>query len=188
MSEDDFKSRLEGYFKFNESSHLLAHLAEHPDDTSNWLSVFFEEDPASEFPVIISPAKLSTLKEQLSRFLESYKDNICLNYLSGVIRLTTDDFDDADGERRMAASLERLKHQGGQQVEPLILQTLELKQLFSVDAQCRFARLIHERFPESPFLGLINSRFEDPYSYSQLLTPLLSRLDKLTTTYKGIDW
>jgi ATP-dependent DNA helicase RecQ len=188
ISEDGFKSRLEGYFKFNESSHLLAHLAEHPDDSSAWLSVFFEEDPASKLPKIISPAQLSTLKEQLSRFLESYKDNICLNYLSGIIRLTADDFDDADGERRMAASLERIKQQGEKQVETLIRKTMELKLLFSVDAQCRFARLIHEKFPESPFLELINSEFEDPYSYRQLLTPLLSRLGKLTTVYKGIEW
>jgi len=188
ISEEDFKSRLEGYFKFNESSHLLAHLADHPDDTSAWLAVFFEEDPASEFPEIISPAKLATLKEQLSRFLESYKDNICLDYLSGIIRLTTDDFDDADGERRMAASLERLKQRGSQLVEDLIRQTLLLKPLFSVDAQCRFARLIHEKFPESTFLELINAEFEDPYSYRQLLTPLLARLGKLTTAYKGIEW
>jgi ATP-dependent DNA helicase RecQ len=188
ISEDGFKSRLEGYFKFNESSHLLAHLAEHPDDSSVWLSVFFLEDPASESAKIVSQAQLSTLKEQLSRFLESYKDNICLNYLSGIIRLTADDFDDADGERRMAASLERLKQQGGQQIETLIRNTLELKPLFSADAQCRFARLIHEKFPVSPFLELINSEFEDPYSYRQLLTPLLSRMEKLTTVYKGIDW
>ncbi len=188
ISEDDFKSRLEGYFKFNESSHLLAHMAEHPDDSSVWLSVFFEEDSSSDLPKIISPTQLSTLKEQLSRFLESYKDNICLNYLSGIIRLTTDDFDDADGERRMAASLERLKLQGDHQVEALIRQTLELKILFSADAQCRFARLIHEKFPDSHFLEIINSEFEDSYSYSQLLTPLLLRLDKLTTVYKGIKW
>ena len=188
ISEEDFKSRLESYFKFNESSHLLAHLAEHPDDTSAWLAVFFEEDPASELPRIISPAQLATLKEQLSRFLESYKDNICLDYLSGIIRLTTDDFDDADGERRMAASLERLKQQGSQLVEGLIRQTLLLKPLFSVDAQCRFARLIHEKFPESAFLELINAEFEDPYSYRQLLTPLLARLDRLTNIYKGITW
>ncbi len=188
ISEEGFKKRLEGYFKFNESSQLLSHLAEHPDDTSAWLAVFFEENPSLEFKEIISPAKLGTLKEQLSRFLESYKDNTCLDYLSGIIRLTTDEFDDADGERRMAASLERLKRQGSDLVENLVRQTLLLKPLFSVDAQCRFARLIHEKFPESNFLELINAEFEDPYSYRQLLTPLLARLDKLTTVYKGIEW
>lgn len=166
----------------------MAHLAENPDDTSVWLSIFFEEDSASDSKEIISTAKLSTLKEQLSRFLESYKDNICLNYLSGILRLTTDEFDDADGERRMASSLERLKQQCSEQVEALIRDTLKLKPLFSVDAQCRFARLINEKFPESPFLEIINAEFEDPYSYHQLLTPLLTRLAKLTTVYKGIEW
>ncbi len=186
ITETDFKNRLEGYFKFSESSHLLSHLAENPADPSVWISVFFEEDAATDGVVLLSPEKLLTLKEQLSRFLESYKDNVCLNYLSGVMRLIADDFGNADGERRMAASLDRLKQGGSLGVEDLIQQTLQLKPLLSVDAQCRYARLIHQTFPDARFIHLINAEFRDPYSYRQLLTPMLSRLQALTNLYKGI--
>jgi ATP-dependent DNA helicase RecQ len=188
ITEADFKERLEAYFKFNESSLLLSQLAENPTDPSNWLSVFFEKDAAKGSEAIVSQAKLVTLREQLARFLESYKDNMCLNYLSGVIRLIADEFDDADGERRMAASLDRLKHQGSESVEDLIRRTMKLKPLLSVNAQCRYARLIDESFPDTCFLNLVNSEFADPYSYRQLLAPMLSRLEAVTNRYKGISW
>lgn len=188
ITENDFKNRLEGYFKFSESSHLLSYLAENPVDPSIWLSVFFRDDTESDHAMLLSPEDLLTLREQLARFLESYKDNACLNYLSGVIRLIADEFDDADGERRMAVSLGRIKDQGLNGVEELIQQTLQLKPLLSVDSQCRFARLIHQTFPDASFLHLINAEFKDPYSYRQLLTPMLSRLQAVTNIYKGIKW
>ena len=184
----EFKSRLEGYFKYNESSHLLHHLAENTADTSIWLSVFFEDEDETESRLIISEDKLSTLKEQLSRFLESYKDNICLDYLSGVIRLAFDQFDDADGERRMASSLDRLMHQDRQGVKILIRDTLKLKPILSIEAQSLFAKLIYKKFPESRILEMINTGFGDPYSYHQLLEPLASRLENVTNLYKGIKW
>jgi ATP-dependent DNA helicase RecQ len=186
----EFKGRLESYFKFSESSRMLHHLAENSANTSVWLSVFFENETESETEIrqIISEDQLSTLKEQLSRFLESYKNNICLDFLSGVIRLMSNQFDDADGERRMASSLDRLMQNDRQDIEVLIRDTLELKPLLSIDAQCRFAKLIHEKFPEPHILEMINRGFGDPYSYHQLLEPLASRLDIVTKLYKEVQW
>jgi ATP-dependent DNA helicase RecQ len=184
----EFKNRLESYFKFNESSHLLHHLAENTADISVWLSVFFEDEDKTEGRQVISQDKLTTLKEQLSRFLESYKDNVCLNYLSGVIRLMSDQFDDADGKRRMVSSLDRLLQNGREDVEVLIRDTLELKPLLSIDAQCRFSEFIHEKFPEQHILEMINAGFGDPYSYHKLLEPLASRLGNITKMYKEVQW
>jgi ATP-dependent DNA helicase RecQ len=188
IDEVEFKKRIEGYFQFNDSSHLLHHLAENTADTSIWLSVFFDGEDESESRQIISEDKFSTLREQLSRFLESYKNNVCLNYLSGVVRLASNQFDDADGERRMASSLDRLLHHDRQDVEILIRDTLELKPLLSIDAQCRFAKLIHEKIPETRILEIINIGFGDPYSYHQLLEPLASRLENITKMYKEVQW
>ena len=184
----EFKNRLEGYFKYDKSSDLLHHLAENTADTSIWLSVFFEDEDETESRHIISKDKLSTLKEQLSRFLESYKDNVCLDYLSGVVRLAFDQFDDADGERRMASSLDWLMQQDRQDLEILIRDTLKLKPLLSIEAQSLFAKLVYEKFPESRILQMINTGFGDPYSYHRLLEPLVSRLENITSLHKGIKW
>jgi ATP-dependent DNA helicase RecQ len=187
IREDEFKERLEGYFKFNESSHILHHLAENSADTDTWLSVFFKENDEGE-KELLSEKELNTLKEQLSRFLESYKDNTCLNYLSGILRLTSDQFDDADGERRMAASIEHLMAQDPDTAKGLVEKTLALKPIFSTDAQSRFAKFANEKFSDNSLLKLINKKFKDPYSYHQLLKPMVSKLDKIITRYRGIDW
>jgi ATP-dependent DNA helicase RecQ len=188
IGENEFKDRLEGFFKFNESSRLLLHLAENSADTNLWLSVFFQESGENSTPQIISNAALLTLREQLSRFLESYKNNDCLNYLSGIVRLTVDQFDDVDGERRMSLALEHLLSEDKESALRLVRQTLRLKELFSEDAQCRFARLVHEKFDDISILKEVNKGFGDPYSYHRLLVPLASRLERITSSYKGIEW
>ncbi|MDG1129097.1 MAG: RecQ family ATP-dependent DNA helicase [Paracoccaceae bacterium] len=187
-AEIAFKAKLEGYFRHDKSSHRLLHLAENSADTSLWLSVFHkeaEEDGSSE---LISPAELTTLSAQISRFLESYKNNPCLDYLSGVTRLMADQFDDTDGEIRMSSAIDKLLALGKESALTLVRETLTLKDLFSEDSRGRFARLVHERFDDLGILQEINEELKDPYSYHTLLSPLAARLEILTTNYKGVDW
>ena len=40
ISSDEFKQRIENYFKFSESSYVLQHIAEHPLDFDKWFEVF----------------------------------------------------------------------------------------------------------------------------------------------------
>jgi ATP-dependent DNA helicase RecQ len=188
MAESEFKDKLEGYFKFNQSSQLLLHLAENTADTSLWLSVFYGEPDDAGHKQLVSSREVTVLGGQLSRFLESYKDNACLNYLSGVIRLTADQFDDTDGERRMASSFDQLLDDSKEVALSLVRETLGLSSLFSKNARSRYARLVHEKFDDLCLLEEVNEVFEDSYSYHTLLLPLASRLEKLTNSYKGIDW
>ena len=188
ISEQEFKNRLEGYFKFNESSHLLHHLAENASDPSIWLSVFYKEGPDGNLGDLLGSEDIVILKNQLSRFLESYKDNVCMNYLSGIIRLVNDQFDDADGERRMARSLDSIKDYPIVSIEQLIRDTARLKRYVSVDSQCRYTRLMYEKFPQPQILELLNQSFEDPYTYRKLIEPLNARLNSVTQQYRGIEW
>ncbi|MDF1629116.1 MAG: RecQ family ATP-dependent DNA helicase [Alcanivoracaceae bacterium] len=188
VTEREFKSRLEGYFKFNNSTLTLHSLAENAADSSQWLSVLFEQDDLNERSDAISVEKLASLKEQLSRFLESYKDNPCLNYISGVLRLASDQFDDADGERRMARALDYLASRSIAEVEQVVRETLRLRPLFSIESQCRFARLINEMFSSQSMLEMINMEFQDPYTCGVLLDPMILRLQSINDSYKGIMW
>lgn len=186
ISESQFKFELEGYFKFNNSSHRLQILAEDSTDTRQWLSIFFDAPDKAAEQSILSDDSLITLKAQLSRFLESYKDNAFLNYVSGILRLAHDEFDDADGERRMSRSLDRLSGRPLGEIEGLMHDTVKLKTLLSTESQCRLARLIHEKFPHQNILEILNTGFQDPYTYGVLLDPLLVRLESVTDTYKGL--
>ncbi|MBT4731761.1 RecQ family ATP-dependent DNA helicase [Candidatus Woesearchaeota archaeon] len=188
IQESEFKNRLESYFTFNESSHTLLQLVENPTNTKLWLSVFFKESEATDSQNIINSSELSTLKEQISRFLESYKSNICLDYLSGIVRLTEDQFDNADGERRMSASLDHIIAKDKDSALELVKQTLQLKSILSIDSRSRFSRLIHEKFNDTDILRWVNKEFRDPYSYRKLIEPPVSRLDIIINKYKDINW
>jgi ATP-dependent DNA helicase RecQ len=188
ITNAEFKNRLEGYFKFNESTHLLNHLAENHTNLGRWLDLFFEEEAAMNSREIISDDQIITIKEQLSRFLESYKDNICLNYLSGIMRLIDDQFDDTDGERRMALSLDKLRGKDTIEIEILLRDTLELEPLFSMESKTRFSRLFYSKYPGEIYLRLINDRFADPYSSRMLIEPLVNQLDDVLSKFKEIKW
>ena len=186
ISESKFKFLLEGYFKNNNTSQRLKILAEDSVDTQKWLSVFFDDDEPGGELKIISDDKLITLKAQLSRFLESYHDNAFLNFISGLIRLVHNEFDDADGARRMLMSLDRLAGRPMVEIEWLMRDTVRLKPLLSTESQCRLARLVHEKFQHQNILEILNTGFQDPYTYGVLLDPLLLRIKRVTDTYKGL--
>lgn len=188
IGEADFKDRLEGYFKFNDSSHALLYLIENPSEIDLWLSVFFENANQYSEKHIINESPLLALKEQISRFLESYKDNVFLNYISGIVRLASDQFDDADGKRRMSSSLDRLMNENKESALNLVRKTLQLKPIFSKNSQSQFARFIHEKFDDLSILKEVNEEFGDAYSYRKLLAPLVLQLDRITNKQKGIDW
>ena len=188
IQEKEFKKRLESYFTFNESSNTLLHLVENPTNTDLWLSVLFKESNKDKKHKIINKSELSTLKEQIARFLESYKNNICLDYLSGVVRLTEDQFDNADGERRMSASLDHLITKNKDSALILVKKTLQLKSILSVDARSRFARLIYSKFNDLSLLEEVNKEFRDPYSYRKLIEPSALRLDIIINKYKEVSW
>lgn len=187
-AEAAFKAKLEGYFRHDKSSQRLLHLAENAAETGMWLSVFHKETETEGRLERISDSELTTLSAQISRFLESYKDNQCLDYLSGVTRLAADQFDDTDGEIRMSSSFDKVISVSRQSGLTLVRETLGLKEFFSEEARSRFARLVHEKFGDTSLLEEINQEFKDSYSYHTLLSPLAARLERLTSSYEGVDW
>lgn len=187
-AEAAFKAKLEGYFRHDKSSQRLLQLAENSTDTSTWLSIFWKKADGDEKFELISSSELTMLGAQISRFLESYKDNPCLDYLSGVIRLTSEQFDDTDGEIRMSSAFDKLLASSKQSALTLVRETLAIKDFFSEESRGRFARLVHKKFSDLTLLEEVNIQFKDSYSYHTLLSPLEERLERLTTNYKGVDW
>ena len=98
-----FKQRIDSYFTFNESTFVLQHIAEHPDDLEKWFEPFYSNSK------IITTSEFKKLRDRLSRFLESYHHSTGLDFISGFVRLCLNDFDDSDGRQRFEAALEHLK-------------------------------------------------------------------------------
>lgn len=188
ISEEEFKTRLENYFRFDDSTHRLHMIAEDAEKLGSWLTIFYEEDAETKVLKLISQEKLRELKEQVARYLESYKDNPFLNYTSGLLRLSLGQFDDADGERRMKKALEKISTKAFVEIEMLILETLNLKPLLSSEAQSQYARTMYEAFPRRQTLEIINRSFQDPYTYQELLSPLVKKLEGVLANYREVSW
>ena len=107
INQEQFKQALESYFQFGESSDLLKLIADDPNNIQQCFKVFYQSRK-QDIPVLCGPDELLRLKEQLSRFLESYKNNTGLDLISGLLRLMFNDFDDIDGERRYQAALGKI--------------------------------------------------------------------------------
>ena len=137
---------------------------------------------------LISASQLTVLGAQISRFLESYKDNPCLDYLSGLTRLAADQFDDADGEIRMSSAIDKIIAIDKRQARALALETCLLGNLLSEAAKARLARLFNQRFDDRSLLFEINEKLEDAYSYHVLMSPVVKRLEQITSKQRGIQW
>lgn len=106
ISSAQFKKRLENYFKFTHSSFILQHIAEKLDDYQRWFEVFYQfDDKKNITEKFISLEKQESLRDNLSRFIESYRYNVGLDLISGLIRLLLNDYDNADGRNRFESAM-----------------------------------------------------------------------------------
>lgn len=138
-NSEDFKRKIIAYFEVNEVTFLLQHISEHPKDFHKWFDVFVKRNQKFEVLGYILKDKKETenLKLKLQRFLESYKNNVGLNFISGIIRLFLNEFDDQDGRTRFEQALESIKEDFDESSQDeIVSKTLELGLL--IDSVGRF--------------------------------------------------
>ena len=107
--KEEFKQRIENYFKFSEATYILQHIAENPMNYGKWFEVFYQLEENKLIDKFITVRQQESLRDNLSRFLESYMGNIGLDLISGLVRLMLDDFENADGANRLHRSLNRIR-------------------------------------------------------------------------------
>jgi ATP-dependent DNA helicase RecQ len=100
---ESFKQRIDSYFIFSETTFILQHIAENPKDYEKWFEVLTTNN---QFP---NKIEFEKLKDSISRFLESYRNSIGLNFVSGFIRLALNEYEDSDGKERFESALSSVK-------------------------------------------------------------------------------
>lgn len=117
-TSDAFKQRIDSYFTFNESTFVLQHVAEHPNDIEQWFEVFYSNSK------IITTSEFMKLRDRLSRFLESYHHSVGLDIISGFVRLYLNNYEDSDGRQRFEDALSRLKNDYSKQQQDTFISLL----------------------------------------------------------------
>ncbi len=101
---DSFKSRIDSYFIFTETTFVLQHIAENPKEFEKWFEVLTANNQ------FLTELEFKKLKDSISRFLESYRNNLGLNFLSGFVRLALNEYQDSDGKERFENAIETIKN------------------------------------------------------------------------------
>lgn len=94
---DEFKEKLDNYFRLDDLTRDIASLMEaSPRQAVKLVRMWLAPNKR-----LVNNREIQKIKDSLSRYLESERNNPSLDLLSGVIRLVTDDFHNADGKPRL---------------------------------------------------------------------------------------
>lgn len=196
---DDFKARLDSYFVFNDVTAILQTIGEKPFEYEQWFKVFYYQESTNEIKEgnyisnnIFIPAikdnrlkneKYRNLQDAVSRFLESYQNNVGLNFISGLIRLVLDDFNNLDGESRFKRAFESIKNDEKSfptEHQNFILEKLvDLGSYFKTEQKEILCDVIKEYYPEK--LEFFAEKFDLPYLLYDNYRKKLQQIKDLNT-------
>ncbi len=183
-----FKERIENYFRVTDTSFILQHISENPNDIKAWFKVFYEKKDSDENSSnnLISLNDQEKLRDNLSRFLESYMYNTGLDFISGVIRLLVDDFENADGKDRFESSFKQIMKFSQDDFNYVFTNLLTLGAVMSPKSKNELAIFVLTYFPDNKIiLKQIQSALGDEFTTELLLSSLNSRLTLLNKSIYG---
>jgi len=178
-----FKAKVVSYFEVTEITFILQHISENPLDFTKWFNVFRNRDGNNLLDgyMVNDRQAVESLKYKLQRFLESYKTNIGLNFISGFVRLCLNEFNDADGKIRFISSLNSVKEKFKESdIDLIINNLLEIGSLLSIEKKLIFSESVLEIF--NNYSLLVYEKLGDDYSLNNLIkskTKILKRINKV---------
>lgn len=185
ITSAEFKVRLENYFKFTQKSYVLQHIAENPKDFEKWFEVFYQIDKNITTNTFITRRQQESLRDNLSRFLESYMHNTGLDLISGLVRLLLDDYGNSDGRDRLETSLEQIQHYESADKEFIVGQILKIGQELSNNNKSYLAESLYKFFNSQEFLLRISKSLGDSFSMATLVEQANNRLKTINEKIYG---
>ena len=138
-----FKQRIDSYFIFSETTFVLQHIAENPEDYEQWFEVLTTNN---QFP---NKAEFEKLKDSISRFLESYRNSVGLNFVSGFVRLALNEYVDSDGRERFESALSYVKQNISEEKQGNFLDRLKILGGYLTEEQkMELSQSISKAYPE----------------------------------------
>lgn len=176
LDSSKFKQRIENYFRVTNSSFILQHIAENPNDIKSWFKVFYEEQNLHQF---ISSDQQEKLRDNLSRFLESYMYNTGLDFVSGLIRLILGDYDNNDGKIRMESSLEKIKEYSKKDFDYVIKELIKIGENLDDNSKSLLSESIYKVVKDESLLFSLAECMKDSYSIKTCINLYNNRLKKV---------
>ena len=172
QSETQFKEYMEQYFKFDEDVFKLDYIAEDPENINLWQNFFFNEDNE-----MLNIDDLNNLNISLRRFLESYKSNTGLNFISGMIKLINGEYLDLDGKSRLEASFEEIKNFSKEDIDKAYETCILIGKRLDIKSKNYISKLLHQKLMKDPVK--IYLELNDQYSLNEVIKNSTNRIKKL---------
>jgi ATP-dependent DNA helicase RecQ len=171
---ESFKSRIDSYFIFTETTFIIQHIAENPKEFEKWFDVLTINN---QFP---NEVEFKKLRDSISRFLESYRNNLGLNFLSGFVRLALNEYQDSDGKERFESALEIIKQTFLKSEQDDFLNRLMiLGKNLNEEQKMELCQSISKFYPEK--LEQLAEFYDLAYLLNDVYSQKLSQLKKLNT-------
>lgn len=124
---ESFKRRIDSYFKFTDTTFILQHITENPNDYLQWFEAFYLNEATKDFdengnriykkihiPQIAGQQarieEYQKMKDAISRFYESSRGkNEGINFLSGFVHLALNDYENSRGKELFESALSSVK-------------------------------------------------------------------------------
>lgn len=169
-----FKSTLEAYFQTNKAFSDLPSIIE--------LSAIDVMNPINDILLtkdkkLKSATSLSKMSNNLMKYLEAYRDNPGLNLLSSLLRLSNNNFDDADGMQRFDNFLDAFgdSYKNIKQIIPLI----EILSKFNPELNSKAFASMLEKYPNTELAKLILETTECEQAENFLINELSNSLEAI---------
>lgn len=167
-----FKQHIDNYFIITETTFVLQHIAENPTEYDKWFEVLTTNN---QFP---NKTEFEKLKDSISRFLESYRNNVGLNFVSGFVRLALNEYEDSDGKERFESALSSIKETFTQEQQKDFLNRLKvLGKHLTEEQKMELSQSISRYYPE--MLEELAEYYDLAYLLNDVYTEKLKELKKL---------
>jgi len=181
----EFKNEIENYFRFVESTFVLQDIAENPRNWSSWFQTFKSFKDGKPTSELASAEELQKIKSNLSRFLESYKNNTGFDFISGLLRLLLNDYENSDGRNRFESALIEIQKYPKDEQEKIINEAIFIGTKLTPDNKELLAQSLHKQFNDRNLLIKLSQQLNDGYSGYLLTEDSSIRLRKLNRGLYG---
>lgn len=158
---ESFKQRIDSYFIFSEKTFILQHIAENPNDYRKWFDVLTNDGHH------LNKTEFERLRDSISRYLESYRNNLGLNIVSGYARLALGEYKDSDGKDRFESGFSSIKEKfSTEMVTDLLSRLKQLAKNLSEEQKTDLTTSISRFYPE------VLEEFAEYYDLAYLLNDI----------------
>jgi ATP-dependent DNA helicase RecQ len=129
----------------------------------------------NEFP---NEIEFQKLRDSISRFLESYRNNLGLNFLSGFVRLALNEYQDSDGQERFESAISVIKETfNSEDQETFLSRLMLLGKNLNEEQIMELCQSISKFYPEK--LEILAEYFELAYLLNDVYSEKLVQMKKL---------